>query len=310
MDYVGEVMVGVTYGLQYGLLALGLVLVWRASRFVNFAHGQMGVLGSLVMGRLVLDAGLPYLAGIALALLFGAGFAALLERVFVQPLFNAPRLVLLIGSIGIAQTAFGLGALDPKLFDNPFALQLGAEGYPVPFAHGWTIGSVGLTSAQVLTLVVAPLAVIGLQLLFTRTELGRTIRAASSNPEAARLAGISVRKTSRLVWVIAGVLSTLTAILQAPQVSGLDVSNLGPTLLVRGLAAALLAGMKDFRQAFLAGIGLGVVETLTLFHVGTTASNVVVLLAILLGVALRGPELARGARAGDDRVADAAPRPP
>ena len=313
MNTVGEVMVGVTYGLQYGLLAMGLVLVWRASRFVNVAHGQMGVLGSLVMGRLVLDAGVPYLLAMALALLFGAGFAALLERVFVQKLFDAPRLVLLIGSIGIAQTAFGLGALQlPHWvpFDNPFVLTLGGSGYPVPFRTGWTIGSVGLTSAQVLTLVAAPAIVVALHVLFTRTELGRTIRAAAANPEAARLAGISVRRTSTLVWVIAGVLSTFTAILQAPQISGLDVSNLGPTLLVRGLAAALLGGMQDFRKAFAAGIALGVVENEVLFHVSATASNTVVLAAILLGVLLQAKTLARGSRAGDDRVTEPSARQP
>ena len=110
-----------------------------------------------------------------------AGFAALLERVFVQKLFDAPRLVLLIGSIGIAQVAFGLGSVElPHWvpFDNPFVLKLGSDTFPVPFEHGWTIGSVGLSSAQVLTLVAAPAIVIALQLLFTRTELGRTIRAA------------------------------------------------------------------------------------------------------------------------------------
>ena len=313
LNYVGEVMVGVTYGLQYGLLALGLVLVYRSSRFVNFAHGQMGVLGSLLLGVLALDAGMPYALALILALVFGALFAAALERLFIQKLFNAPRLVLLIASIGIAQTAFGFGTLSfgPRWWQHtPFLLRLGARHYPVPFQHGWTIGRVGLSSSQVLTLVVAPVIALALQLMFTRTELGRTIRAASSNPEAARLAGISVRKTSRLVWIIAGLLSTLTAVLQAPERASIDVSQLGPTLLVRGLAAALLAGMIDFRLAFVAGIGLGVVEEMTLFHVGSRASNLVVLIAIVIGVLLRAPALARGSRAGDDRVADPVSRQP
>ena len=310
LDQIGLAMVGVTYGLQYGLLSLGLVLVWRSSRFVNFAHGQMGVLGSLLLGYLALEHGVPYPVALGVALLFGAGFAALLERQFVQPLFNAPRLVLLIGSIGIAQVAFGLGTLEPFGLENPFLLRLGSRSYPLPWETGWTIGKVGLSPSQVLTLVIAPVIVVGLQLLFTRTELGRTIRAAAANPEAARLAGISVRKTSRTVWVIAGVLSTLTAVLQAPDRAGIDVSQLGPTLLVRGLAAALLGGMTDFRIAFAAGVALGVVEQEVLFHVSATASNLVVFAAVLLGVLLRAPALARGARAGDDRIADPVSRPP
>ena len=306
LNYVGEVLVGVTYGLQYGLLALGLVLVYRSSRFINFAHGQIGVLGALVLGRLALDAHLPYLLAVGLALVFGALFAALLERQFIQPLFNAPRLVLLIGSIGIAEVAFSLITIPY----SPFVLDLGGRAYPVPFEGSWTVGSVALSSSQILTLVLAPAIAVALQLVFTRTELGRTIRAASANPEAARLAGISVRRTSRLVWVIAGVLSTLTAILQAPATTTIDVSNLGPNLLVRGLAAALIAGMVDFRLAFIAGIGLGVAEQLTLFHVSASASNLVVLLAVLLGIALKGKALARGARAGDDRVDEPPSRQP
>lgn len=306
LNYVGEVMVGVTYGLQYGLLALGLVLVYRAGRFVNVAHGQMGVLGALVLGRLALDAHVPYLLALVMALLFGAGFAFLLERFFVQPLFDAPRLVLLVASIGIAQVAFSLIVIP----HSPFLLRLSGRSYPVPFDLTWTIGSVALSSSQVVTLILAPAIAIALQLLFTRTELGRTIRAAASNPEAARLTGISVRRVSSLVWVIAGVLSTLTAILQAPQTSTIDVSNLGPNLLVRGLAAALLAGMVDFRVAFAAGIGLGVIEQLTLFHVSAGASNLVVLGAVLLGIAVRAPALARGARAGDDRLTDPRSRVP
>ena len=306
VNTIGEVLVGVTYGLQYGLLALGLVLVYRAGRYVNVAHGQIGVLGALVLGRLALDAHLPYAVALLLALGFGALLALVLEKVFVQPLFDAPRLVLLVASIGIAQVAFSLIVIP----HSPFLLHLSGRSYPVPFHFSWTVGSVALTSSQVLTLLLAPAIAVALQLLFTRTELGRTIRAAASNPEAARLAGISVRRVSRLVWVVAGVLSTLTAILQAPQTSTIDVSHLGPDLLVRGLAAALLAGMLDFRVAFGAGIALGVVEQLVLFHVSAGASNLVVLGAVLLGIAVRAPALARGSRAGDDRLTEPRSREP
>jgi ABC-type branched-subunit amino acid transport system ATPase component/ABC-type branched-subunit amino acid transport system permease subunit len=313
LSRIGEVLVGVTYGLQYGLLALGLVLIWRSSRFVNVAHSALGILGSLVLGRLALDGGWPYPLALLAGLAFGAGFAALIERQFVQPLFNAPRLVLLIASIGIAQTAFGLGAVKFHRWhlSNPFLLELKGRPFPQPFDFTWTVGRVALSSSQVVTLILAPAIALGLQLLFTRTELGRTIRAASSNPEAARLAGISVRKTSRLVWVIAGVLSTLTAILQAPsQVGSISVASVGPDLLVRGLAVALLAGMIDFRLAFAGGIALGVVEQEVLFHVSPTASNVVVFGVALLAVVLRAPGLAKGAKAGDDRIGEPASRRP
>lgn len=313
LSRVGEVMVGVTYGLQYGLLALGLVLIWRSSRFVNVAHSALGILGSLVLGRLVLDAHWPYPLALLAALAFGAGFAALIERQVVQPLFTAPRLVLLIASIGIAQTAFGLGALELHLWglSNPFLLILHGRPFPVPFDFTWTIGRVALSSSQVVTLILAPMIALGLQLLFTRTELGRTIRAASANPEAARLAGISVRTTSRIVWVLAGLLATLTAILQAPSnVGSISVADVGPDLLIRGLAVALFAGMVDFRLAFVGGIALGILEQEVHFHGGATASNVVVFVVAVLAVLVRGPGLARGAKAGEDRIGEPPSRAP
>ena len=102
----GIVLLGITVGLQYGLLAVGLVLVYRASRFVNFAHGQMGVVASAILARLALDGHVPYLVALVLSLVAGAVTGAVIERVVVQKLFNASRLALLIATIGVAQLLF------------------------------------------------------------------------------------------------------------------------------------------------------------------------------------------------------------
>jgi len=303
----GIVLLGITVGLQYGLLAVGLVLVYRASRFVNFAHGQMGVVASAILARLALDGHVPYLVALVLSLVAGAVTGAVIERVVVQKLFNASRLALLIATIGVAQLLFAATNTGPLKENGP---KLAAKGYPVPFHFKLTVSGVVVSSSQVVTLIIAPLIAVGLYLFFARTHMGKAIRAASANPESARLAGIDVRRVSLLVWVVAGVLAGLTAILQAPSAPTLDISKLGPSLLLRGLAAALLAGMVDFRLAFGAGVALGVVEQVALynFHGGGVA-DLSVATFLLVAIALRAGALGRTARRGDDLLASERSRP-
>ena len=119
-----------------------------------------------------------------------------------------------------------------------------------------------------------------------------------------------MRRVSLLVWVVAGVLAGLTAILQAPSAPTIDLSRIGPSLLMRGLAAALLAGMADFRLAFGAGVLLGVVEQVALynFHGGGVA-DISVAAFLLVAIALRGRALGRTARRGDDLLAAERSRP-
>src|SRR5207245_11043759 len=115
---------------------------------------------------------------------------ARVERVGIQRLCNASGLVLLVATIGIAQILFVITLKGPLLVN---ATTIAHTGYPVPFHLSWHVGAIILNSSQVVTMVVAPLIAVGLYLFFARTSIGKAIRAASSNPEAARLAGISVR---------------------------------------------------------------------------------------------------------------------
>src|SRR5205807_1183724 len=208
---------------------------------------------------------------------------------------------LLTATIGLAERLLGATSAGSLKENGP---KLAAKGYPVPFHFNISLSGVVVNSAQVVTLLVAPMIAVGLYLFFSRTHMGKAIRAASANPESARLAGIDVRRVSLLVWVVAGVLAGLTAILQAPSAPTIDLSRIGPSLLMRGLAAALLAGMADFRLAFGAGVLLGVVEQVALynFHGGGVA-DISVAAFLLVAIALRGRALGRTARRGDDLLA-------
>lgn len=307
----GVFMLGVVTGLQYALLGVGIVLVYKASRFVNFAHGTLGTIAAVLVGKLVVENGWPYPIAVIVGLVAAGAVGAIVERTVIQRLFNASRLVLLVATIGVAQILFVGTLIGPLKLDTGLVARRG--GYPVPFKGHWEIGPVPIIiqSSQLLTLVVAPLIAAGLYFFFAKTSIGKAIRAAASNADAARLAGISVKKVSLIVWVTAGVLSGLTAILLAPTASSLDVSNLGPSLLLRGLAAALLGGMTSLPIAFVSGIGIGVIERTAYWHFPQGGTqDLAVFVLILIGIFVRGKHLGATSRRGDDLLTTAQSRKP
>jgi ABC-type branched-subunit amino acid transport system ATPase component/ABC-type branched-subunit amino acid transport system permease subunit len=290
-DLPSVVLLGTASGLQVGLLAVGLVLIFRANRFVNLAQGQMGAVASAVLAVLVFRYHVPYGVALAAALLVGIGTGALVERLLMWRLFDRSRLALMVATIGVSQLVLLVVLAGPL---KPDAGRLAAEGYPQPFHVHWTVGDAVLTSSQLLTLAVAPAIAVALYLLLTRTRTGRSIRGAASNPDAARLAGISVRRVSLLVWCLAGFVSSVGAILYAPAQPALGFSDSGPDLLLRGLAAALVAGLFDFRVALLAGVGVGLVEQATIFYTDVPGLTDVVVAVVLVGaLLLRWRALAR-----------------
>jgi ABC-type branched-subunit amino acid transport system ATPase component/ABC-type branched-subunit amino acid transport system permease subunit len=301
-------LLGVVTGLQYGLLGLGIVLVFKANRFVNFTHGQLGILAAAFLAKAVLVWDLPYWVAVPIALAFAGLTGAVVERIVVQRLFNASRLVLVLATIGVSQLLLVGTLKGPLHVDAGVLVQ---EGYPSPFNLTWRVGQIVLIGSQVLTLVVAPLLAIALALFFARTSTGKAIRAAASNPDAARLAGISVRRVSLIAWVAAGVLSGLTAILLAPSQPTIDVSALGPGLLFRGLAAALAGGLTSLPIAFGAGVALGVAEQTAFWNLPRSGvSDITVLVFVLVAVVIRRRALAGTARRGDDVVAAEPSRQP
>ncbi|MBV9041341.1 MAG: ABC transporter permease, partial [Acidimicrobiia bacterium] len=306
-DLPAVLLLGVASGLQAALLAVGIVLIYRANRFINFAQGQMGSIASATLAVLVFNLAFPYWVAVPLALALGAAVGAGVERLLGWRLFDKSRLVLMVATIGISQVIL-LVLLEGPLHVDPG--RLAAHGFPQPFDAHWKIGSAILTSSQILTIIVAPAIAVGLWLLLTRTRTGQAIRGAASNPDAARLAGVSVRRVSLIVWTIAGLISSVAAILFAPTQPAIGFNDSGPGLLLRGLAAALLAGMVDFRIAVLAGVGIGIVEQSTVFYTSTPGlTDLVLAIAVAVGLLLRARVLQRDSRS-EERLVVERSRPP
>ncbi|MBW3664965.1 MAG: ATP-binding cassette domain-containing protein [Actinobacteria bacterium] len=256
-------VIGVLTGLTYAVLAAGLVLVFRATRVINFAHGEIGAFGAAVLAKLVIDQGWSFVVALPLVLVLGGIVGAAVERGVIRRLFKAPRVVVLVATIGVSQLLFVAQLLLPQVHTP--------GRYPSPFDRILQVGdTLRLSSEHFMVIAFAPAIIAGLALFLTRTPHGLAIRAAADNPDRAELSGISTKRISTLVWVLAGVLSTVTAVLVNPLrgvIVGVPSAALGPSLLLRALAAGLFGRLMSVPAALVGGVTIGVVEAILFVNV-------------------------------------------
>ena len=275
------VVLGTIIGITYGLLAVGLVLIYRTNRVINFAHGQIGAFAAAVLGVAVTKWHVPYYAGLPLALVLGGAVGALAEVVIIRRLRNAPRLMSIIATLGVGQFLLIFGAVVNSQASN-------GNSYPIPKGLPvFNLGALRLTESYVGMLVFGPLMVAALALFLRKSRFGLGMRSAAANPEAARMAGIFAGRMSSLAWGLAGALSAFTAILVLPSRGVTSGDVFGPGLLLRALAGAVVARMSSLPRAMAAGIGLGIVEQLLLWNyprggLVEVALFVVILVALFL----------------------------
>lgn len=305
---LGAFVLGSITGLTYAILAVGLILIYRSNRFVNFAHGNFGALGSLLLAKLVVDLGVPYWVALPLVLVAAAAAGGLIELTIIRRFFDAPRLVLVVATIALSQLFFFFTLLEDL---RPDSNRLTEEGFPLPFEASLQVAGVQLNGAHVAIVVFVPLLAGALTVFLRFTPWGQAIRAAAENPDAARLAGISVKRMSTIVWVIAGLLAATTAILFAPLRAGFAFQTMGPSILVRALGAALVARMSSIPIAFGAAMVIGIGESMVFAETADGGlMDLLVFLAVLGALAFRGRQLSRSVRERGSEVGFGAETPP
>ena len=276
---VETVAVGAVGGLAYAPLATGLVLVHRAQPVVNLAHVQIRSAGAAVLAYLVNQFGLPWPLAFLVGVAASAGIAALVEMTVMRRLADAPHLTVLVATVGLAQ----LLVLVTYLVTDHTPDRV--NGFPSPIDAARTVGGGGLvlSTGQQLVLLLVPPALIAVAALLRFTDLGMVVRAASENRDAANLAGVSVGLVTTGVWALAGGLAGVTAGALAPD-RGLVLSDaFSPDLLVRALAAAVVARMASIGVACLAGVAIGVLEQVVFWNWPDASGAVeLALLAVVL----------------------------
>jgi branched-chain amino acid transport system permease protein len=268
--FIDLTLSGISTGAVYAAVALALVLIWRATRIVNFAQGAMLMITTFIASAVINATG-SYWIGFVVALLAGLVLGAVVERVLIRPVEGAPPLNPVIVALGIYTLLIAIGGMiwgnTPRSFPAAFSLR------------GYKVGGTTLLftpNDTFIVLVVVALSV-GLAFLFRATPLGLQMRAAAFRPEVARLLGVRVGRMFALGWGLAAVAGALAGVLIAPSVF-LGPNSFDP-ILISGFVAAVLGGLDSPPGAVVGGIVLG----LALSYVsGYEGSSLVPLAALLI----------------------------
>lgn len=290
---LGVVLLGVVLGSLEALTALGLVLVFRAARVVNFAQAEIGGLAAGVAVIAVAGQGLPYVVALLLALAVAIVTGFVLDAIVVRRFFDAPRLILTVATIGAAQILGSGQVALPLLFD------VGNERtFTAPIGLDVRIGPILFGGDHLVIVLVVPSVLAGLAWFLARSDVGTAIRAAADSPERALLLGIPVRRLSQVTWVVAAALSGLGAVLTVP-VLGSNLGGIaGPAVLLGPLAAAVVARMERLGVAVVAAIGISVMRQVVFWNYPQASTVDVALFVLVLGALLvqrrRGERVSTG----------------
>jgi ABC-type branched-subunit amino acid transport system ATPase component/ABC-type branched-subunit amino acid transport system permease subunit len=269
--------IGFVQGLIVSLIAMGIVLIYRSSRVINFAVGDIGLPAAGLLAVLAAKSHVPYWPSLLLALLAGTLSGTIVELAVIRRLFRAPRVIVLVATIGVAELARAVTMTLPAYRTGQFQ-----TAFPSPITSMWKLGTVTLHGTQLLALIVVPLIAGGLWWLLGRTRFGVAVRASSTNADLARLTGISPKLMSTAIWTIAGLLSTVAIILYATVQGSSDLTAIGPDTLLLGLTAALIGGMRSFPRAVVGAVAVGLLYQVLVFNFPNTVGLVQFVLLILV----------------------------
>ena len=253
-DLLTPLVSGAIQGSVYGLLGLGLVLLYKGNRIFNFAQGEFGTVAALLTYAFAVGNGvpkMPYGVAVLIGLLGGTLMGLLAERLVIRPLFRQPKVTIVVATAGVALLAVSIELLFTGA--NPLTARPAVSGDLLKS------GALRITYQQVLIVGVLAILAAASALFFRKSRMGVAILAVSQEPTATSLVGISVNGISALTWGMAGFLGAVAGILLAP------TTLFGPgfmtsVALIPAFTAAVFGGITSLPGAFLGGITIGIVE--------------------------------------------------
>lgn len=261
-----QVVNGLTLGSIYALVALGYTMVYGILGLINFAHGEVvmiGALAALAVMKPLVAAGVPGPLAVMLALLLAAlvcmALGYVVERIAYRPLRNAPRLAPLITAIGVSIVLQQLAMLIWGRNYHAVPALLPAQSHEFFGAQ--------VNELQLIIMAVAAATMGGLMLLVNRSRLGRAMRASAENPAIAGLMGVNVNRIIALTFVIGSALAALAGVLVSANY-GIAHYQMGFILGLKAFTAAVLGGIGNLAGAMLGGLLLGVIEALGAGYIG------------------------------------------
>ncbi len=279
MQFIQLVIGGISQGCIYGLIALGFVLIYKATETVSFAQGELMMLGSFCGLATMTFLGFPFWLAVLSAIGAMAAFGVLLERVVIRPILGQPAFSIVMLTIGIGYVARGVITMIPSIGTDTHTL-------PVPYKDMvWNLGGAGGQGGLVLNVeqmvVIAATAALCLLLfaIFRYSKVGIAMQAASQNQLAAYYMGIPVKALNGLVWGLAAAVAAVAGLLLAP-ITFVHV-NMG-FIGLKAFPAAVVGGFGSLPGAIVGGLVIGIVESLSGFYLPQGFKDIAAYVVVLV----------------------------
>ena len=279
MEFLQQVINGLALGSVYALLALGYTMVYGIIQLINFAHGEIYMIGAFAGFYSASTLKLPLLPTLLVAMTVSALAGIIIEKIAYKPLRNSPRIALLITAIGIS-----------LFLQNAMRLLVGSNPKPFPDlinAGSINIGAIQIDVKTILMFGVSAFLVVLLQFIVYKTKVGKAMRASSQDMEAASLMGINVDNTISLTFAIGSALAGIAGVLVAISYPSIT-PYMGAMPGLKAFVAAVLGGIGSIPGALVGGIAIGLLETFSKAYISTNFSDAIVF-AILIVILLIKP---------------------
>ena len=273
MQALQVILSGVAQGCIYGLIALGFVLIYKATETVTFAQGELMMLGAFTGLACVNYLGWPFGVSVVVSMLITAGMGWLIERVVINPVLGEPAFAIVMLTIGVGYVARGLVTMIPDIGTETHSLA-------VPYADiNYKLGSLVLGATQLVVMATTAVLCGLLFFMFKYSRIGIAMQASSQNQLAAYYMGIPVKRLNGLVWALAAVVATIAGLLLAPIT--FVHANMG-FIGLKAFPAAVVGGFGSLPGAIVGGIIIGVVESLAGFWLPEGFKDVAAYVVVLL----------------------------
>ena len=278
MQFVQLLISGVSQGCIYGLIALGFVLIYKATETVSFAQGELMMLGAFCGLGLMTVLGFPFWLAVPATLVAMGLFGIVLERAVVRPILGQPAFSVVMLTIGIGYVLRGLVTMIPNIGTETHTL-------PVPYKDlSLSLGGLVLNAEQAVVIAATAVLCTGLFAMFRYSKLGIAMQAASQNQLAAYYMGIPVKRLNGLVWGLAAAVASVAGLLLAPIT--FVHANMG-FIGLKAFPAAVVGGFGSLPGAIVGGLVIGIVESLSGFYLPEGFKDIAAYIVVLLMLMLK-----------------------
>lgn len=273
-NFIQQMIYGIHVGSIYALIALGYTMVYGIVKLINFAHGDILMMGAYFGLLSITSLSLPFWLAILVSMGLCALIGVIIEIIAYKPLRNAPRISVLITALGVS-----------LFLENIFRVMFGADTkkmeIPAILTQSFAIGEIQISYVTLLTVFLTIICMIGLQIIVKKTKIGKAMRAVSEDKDAARLMGVNVNKTISITFAIGSALAALGGVLYSTTYYQVE-PYMGMMPGLKAFIAAVLGGIGIIPGAMLGGFILGLIENFSIAYISSTWSNAIVFGILIL----------------------------